>query len=205
MWDLISKWAESCLSKTFIAVPCRCRGRRKWQPTPVLLPGESRGQRNLVGCCLWGCTELDTTEVTYHACMHWRRKCNPLRNSCLENPRDRGAWWAAVYGVTQSQTWLKRLSCSSSSRCRKMDMESVQGPFQQSRDDRHSGDFFTFYDFGILQSIILCLCCAFVNCLFYLKALEYSGQTFWARTSLSVRSLENRLLYHCLWKTIVLR
>ena len=40
---------------------------------------------------------------------------NPLQCSCLENPRDRGAWWAAVYGVAQSQTRLKRLSSSSSS------------------------------------------------------------------------------------------
>ena len=39
---------------------------------------------------------------------------NPLQYSCLENPRDRGAWWAAVYGVAQSQTWLKRLSSSNS-------------------------------------------------------------------------------------------
>ena len=38
--------------------------RRKWQPTPVFLPGESQGWRNLVGCYLWGHTELDTTEVT---------------------------------------------------------------------------------------------------------------------------------------------
>ena len=38
--------------------------RRKWQPTPVFLPGESQGQGSLVGCHLWGCTELDTTEVT---------------------------------------------------------------------------------------------------------------------------------------------
>ena len=38
--------------------------RRKWQPTPVSLPGESQGQRSLVGCHLWGCTELNTTEVT---------------------------------------------------------------------------------------------------------------------------------------------
>ena len=38
--------------------------RRKWQPTPVFLPGESQGQGSLVGCCLWGRTELDTTEVT---------------------------------------------------------------------------------------------------------------------------------------------
>ena len=39
---------------------------------------------------------------------------NPLQYSCLENPRDRGAWWAAIYGVTQSGTRLKRLSSSSS-------------------------------------------------------------------------------------------
>ena len=38
---------------------------------------------------------------------------NPLQCSCLENPRDRGAWWAAVYGVTQNRTWLKQLSSSS--------------------------------------------------------------------------------------------
>ena len=39
----------------------------------------------------------------------------PLHCSCLENPREGGAWWAAVYGVTQSRTWLKQLSSSSSS------------------------------------------------------------------------------------------
>ena len=40
---------------------------------------------------------------------------NPLQCSCLKNPRDSWAWWAAIYGVTQSWTWLKRLSSSSSS------------------------------------------------------------------------------------------
>ena len=45
--------------------------------------------------------------------MHWRRKWQPLQCSCQENPRDRGAWWAAVYGVAQSWTQLKRLSSSS--------------------------------------------------------------------------------------------
>ena len=39
--------------------------RRKWQPTPVFLPGESQRQGSLVGCSLWGHTESDTTEVTY--------------------------------------------------------------------------------------------------------------------------------------------
>ena len=43
----------------------------------------------------------------------WYGNDNPLQCSCLENTRDRGAWWAAIYGVAQSQTWLKRLSSSS--------------------------------------------------------------------------------------------
>ena len=41
--------------------------RRKWQPTPVFLPGKSHGQRSLAGYCPWGCKELDTAE---HACRH---------------------------------------------------------------------------------------------------------------------------------------
>ena len=48
--------------------------------------------------------------------MHWRRNSNPLQYSCLENPRERGSWWAAVYGIAQSQTQLKWLSSSSSIR-----------------------------------------------------------------------------------------
>ena len=44
------------------------------------------------------------------------RNGDPLQYSCLENPRDRGDWWAAVYGVAQSRTGLKQLSSSSSSR-----------------------------------------------------------------------------------------
>ena len=50
------------------------------------------------------------TSLSLFTFMHWRRKWQP----CLENPRDRGAWWAAVYGVAQSRTPLKRLSSSSS-------------------------------------------------------------------------------------------
>ena len=46
--------------------------------------------------------------------MHWRRKWQPTQCSCLENPRDGGAWWAAVSGVAQSRTQLKLLSNSSS-------------------------------------------------------------------------------------------
>ena len=91
--------------------------RRQWHPTPVFLPGKSHGRRSLVGCRPRGREELDTTERLH---FHFSLSCigegngNPLQCSCLENPRDGGAWWAAVYGVTQSRTRLKRLSSSSS-------------------------------------------------------------------------------------------
>ena len=83
---------------------------------PALLPGKSRGRRSLVGCSPWGRQESDTTErLHFHVSLSCIGEGNghPLQCSCLENPRDRGAWWAAVSGVTQSWTWLKRLSSSS--------------------------------------------------------------------------------------------
>ena len=69
-----------------------------------------------MGCSPWGHEESDTTEqLRFHFSLSsiGEGNGNPLQCSCLENPRDRGAWWAAVYGVAQSQTWLKRLSSSS--------------------------------------------------------------------------------------------
>ena len=90
--------------------------RSQWHPTPVLLPGKSHGRRSLVGCSPWGREELDTTERLH---FHFSLSCigqgngDPLQCFCLENPRDREAWWAALYGVTQSRTRLKRLSSSS--------------------------------------------------------------------------------------------
>ena len=92
--------------------------RRQWQPTPGLLPGKSHGPRSLVGCSPWGHEESIMTEELHFyfslSCIG-ERNGNPLQCSCLENPRDSGAWWAAVYGVAQNQTRLKRLSSSSSS------------------------------------------------------------------------------------------
>ena len=91
--------------------------RRQWQPIPVLLPGNSHGWRSLVGCSPWCHEESDTTERLH---FHFSLSCigegngNPRQCSCLENPRDGGAWWATVYGVAQSRTQLKRLSSSNS-------------------------------------------------------------------------------------------
>ena len=86
---------------------------KEWQSSPVLLPGESRGRRSLVGCSSWGREESDTTEQLL---FHFSLSCigegngNPLQCSCLENPRDGGIWWTSIYGVTQSRTRPKRLS-----------------------------------------------------------------------------------------------
>ena len=118
--------------------------KRKWQPTSVSLPGESHGQRSLVGYSPWGHKESDITEATWHAHTTYLRaslgaqsmknppamqetshnaidqgsipgleRCpgeghsNPLQYSCLENPVDRGAWWATVHRVAKSWTRLK--------------------------------------------------------------------------------------------------
>ena len=75
---------------------------RQWHPTPVLLPGKSHGWRSLVGCSPWGRQELGSTGRLH---FHFSVSCigggngNPLQCSCLENPRDGGAWWETVYGV----------------------------------------------------------------------------------------------------------
>ena len=90
--------------------------RRQWHPTPVPLPGKSHGRRSLMDCSPWGREESDTTGRLH---FYFSLSCigegngNPLQCSCLENPRDGGAWWASVYGEAQSRTRLKRLSSSS--------------------------------------------------------------------------------------------
>ena len=73
----------------------------------------SSGRGSLVGCSPWGRKESGMAERLH---FHFSLSCtgegngNPLQHSCLENPRDRGAWWAAIYRVAQSRTQLKWLS-----------------------------------------------------------------------------------------------
>ena len=73
--------------------------RRQWHPTPVLLPGKIPWTE-----------EPGRLQSTGSLSCIGEGNGNPLQCSCLENPRDGGAWWAAIYGVAQSQTRLKRLS-----------------------------------------------------------------------------------------------
>ena len=120
----------------------RGQWRRRWHPTPVLLPGESHGRRSMVGYSPWGLEESDTTERLH---FHFSLSCigeengNPLQYSYLENPRDGGAWLAAIYGVTQSRTQLKWLSSSSSMRGQQKGREVERlecdlGHFRESKE-----------------------------------------------------------------------
>ena len=93
-------------------------------PTPALLPGESHGQRSPLGCSNTSDSEKAVAPLQY-SCLEnprdggasWaaatqviqRRQWHPLQYSCLENPMDGGAWWAAVHGVAKSQTRLSDL------------------------------------------------------------------------------------------------
>ena len=126
-------------------------GRRQWHPTPVLLPGKSHGRRSLVGCRPWGHKESDMAERPhFHFSLSYigEGNDNPLQCSCLENPSGR-AWWAAVYGVAQSGTRLKRLSSSSSSSslstelcscqaCVRHTVEAAKGVWGRPQDNSHS-------------------------------------------------------------------
>ena len=101
------KLSQHCLLIGYTPIQNR---RRQWHPTPVLLPRKSHGRRSLVGYSPWGLEESDTTE---RLPFHFSLSCiaegigSSLQCSCLENPRDGGAWWAAVCGVAQSRTRLK--------------------------------------------------------------------------------------------------
>ena len=93
--------------RLFLAIHIPYVWRRQWHPTPVLLPGKFHGRRSLVGCSPWDREESDTTEQLH---FDFSLSCigggnvSPLQCSCLENPRDRGAWWAAISGVARSRT-----------------------------------------------------------------------------------------------------
>ena len=97
-----------------------------------------------MGCSPWGREGSDRTEQLH---FHFSLACigegngNPLQCSCLENPRDGGAWWAAVYGVTQSWTRLKRLSSSNSSKPCPTLMVSFETPWTVASQALLSRDF----------------------------------------------------------------
>ena len=93
--------------------------RRTWQPTSVLLPEKSHGWRGPGGLQSMRSRRVRqdwATSLSLSLSCIGAGNGNPLQCSCLEKPRDRGAWWAAVYGVAQSRTRLKRLRDRKSTR-----------------------------------------------------------------------------------------
>ena len=92
------------------------------------------------------------TSLSLFTFMHWRRKWQPLQCSCLENPRDGGAWWAAVSGVTQSRTRLKWLSIWSDpcSEARGLQLEKLK-LHCSGKVDRGEGTRTGFW--GIIRSL----------------------------------------------------
>ena len=122
----------------------------RWHPTPVLLLGETHGWRSLVGCSPWGREKSDTTEWLH---LHFSLSCigegngNPLQCSCLENPRDGRARWAAVYGVAQSRTRLKRLSSSS----RKVKKLGKWVPYKLTKNFLKKSSFWSVFSYSETQ------------------------------------------------------
>ena len=70
----VAQWVKNMPAMQEISWVRKVSWRRKWQPTPVFLPGESHGQRCLAGYSSWGCKETDTTEATKHSCVHTQKR-----------------------------------------------------------------------------------------------------------------------------------
>ena len=98
-------FCDRCYYHCYLHILVPLLWRRRWHPTPVLLPGKSHGWRSLEGCSPWGRRESDMTErLHFHFSLSriGEGNGNPLQCSCLENPRDGRACWAAIYGVAES-------------------------------------------------------------------------------------------------------
>ena len=113
------------------------------------------------------------TSLSLFTCMHWRRNGNPLQCFCLENPRDKGAWWAAVYGVTQSRTRLKWLSSSSS-----MDL-TFQVPIQYCSLQHQ-----TLLLSPVTSTTRYCFCFGSITSFFLELFLHWPPVAYWAPTNL---------------------
>ena len=94
---------SECMEKTMVPHSSTLAWKIPWMEEP----GRLQSMRSLRVRHNW------VTSLLLFTFMIGEGNGNPFQYSCLENPRDRGAWWASVYGVAQSRTQLKRLSSSS--------------------------------------------------------------------------------------------
>ena len=129
----------------------------------------------------WG---SDMTEwLHFHFSLSCIREGNgiPLQCSCLENPRDRASWWAAVYGVAKSRTWLKWLSSSS------MDL-TFQVPMQYCSLQHR-----TLLLTPVTSTTGYCFCFGPISSVFLKLFLHRSPVAYWALTDLGSSSFSVRL------------
>ena len=100
LWRVWHDWATSLSLFTFL------HWRRKWQPTPVFLPGESQGRGSLVGCCLRGCTESDTTEMTQQQQQQIVPGCiYTVEGHCNKEVSGPGLPWSFASSVHAGTCW----------------------------------------------------------------------------------------------------
>ena len=147
------------------ATHCFMHWRRKWQPTPVFLPGEFHGQKSLVGCRLWGCTESGTTEMTLQQQQEHKHAGSPFTHS--------GGWTTlgticSAFLATKSYNlgyhwWKYRKSCHET--CK-------MGHWRRGPEIAHNSSTFPWRHFPSL----------------YLKKL-YRNLEFWALCSLTWKIL----------------
>ena len=109
--------------------------KRHWHPTPVLSPGKSHGRRSLVGCSPGGHEESDMTErLHFHFSLSWLEKEMATHScSCLENPRDGRAWWAAIYGSHRVEHDWSDLAAAAA-RCFRVLSPQIDWRFREYRD-----------------------------------------------------------------------
>ena len=156
----------------------------------------------------WGCWGSDTTERLH---FHFSLSCNgegngnPLQCSCLENPRDGGAWWAAVYAVTQSRTRLKRLNSSSSSRVSRKQCGPLFQAEQIPLPEKHHSHLYTCYLCVHVWSLdwkgekrdteIVCVCTVSTHSQEIVSDKEESGEDKYHMILLICDILKNELIY----------
>ena len=100
-----AEWQEPREQEKRVLDAIRVRKEKAMAPHSSTLAWRLHGWTSLVGCSPWGHYESDMTEqLHFHFSLSHigEGNGNPLQCSCLENPRDGGAWWAAIYGVAQS-------------------------------------------------------------------------------------------------------
>ena len=128
------------MSLLFLLVCLVCQ-RKQWHPTPVLSHGKSHGWRSLVGYSPWGRWVKHNwmTSLSLFTFTHWRRKWQPTPMFLPGESQGRGAWWAAIYGVAESWTWLKRLSSNSSLVCMSVQYShSVVSDYLRPHEPQHA-------------------------------------------------------------------